>query len=274
MASDGGYTVTQDQAPRGWYQESDGSWRYWDGAAWTCVSPAVSNVWPAPTSFAKQASRTTSPSIGRGQAALATVCILLGLVFLGAMVQQPKGRTVVFGTTLAPRADASSTFGTSAPAATFTVTAPSKSTPAITVARVEITVLAEAVTAAPTMPRLETSTTTATAAVTVAPATAVVTTVAPTSSPTYSQEQIAYFEAVERAAQSATSTTRPEVVAPSSVGCGSDSYTNTNGNCVLRPIAAPTAPAGATARCSDGTYSFSQNRRGTCSGHKGVAEWL
>jgi hypothetical protein len=33
-------------------------------------------------------------------------------------------------------------------------------------------------------------------------------------------------------------------------------------------------PAGATARCADGTYSFSQNRRGTCSHHGGVADWL
>jgi len=33
-------------------------------------------------------------------------------------------------------------------------------------------------------------------------------------------------------------------------------------------------PFGATAICSDGTYSFSQNHRGTCSHHGGVAEWL
>ena len=34
------------------------------------------------------------------------------------------------------------------------------------------------------------------------------------------------------------------------------------------------APAGATARCNDGTYSTSQNRKGTCSRHGGVAQWL
>ncbi|MEU6481710.1 DUF3761 domain-containing protein [Streptomyces sp. NPDC047017] len=34
------------------------------------------------------------------------------------------------------------------------------------------------------------------------------------------------------------------------------------------------APAGATARCSDGTYSYSAHRRGTCSHHGGVAVWL
>ena len=33
-------------------------------------------------------------------------------------------------------------------------------------------------------------------------------------------------------------------------------------------------PAGATARCRDGTYSFSEHRSGTCSSHGGVAEWL
>lgn len=33
-------------------------------------------------------------------------------------------------------------------------------------------------------------------------------------------------------------------------------------------------PIGATALCRDGTYSFSQNRRGTCSHHGGVAQWL
>lgn len=33
-------------------------------------------------------------------------------------------------------------------------------------------------------------------------------------------------------------------------------------------------PAGATALCRDGSYSFSKHRRGTCSGHGGVASWL
>lgn len=33
-------------------------------------------------------------------------------------------------------------------------------------------------------------------------------------------------------------------------------------------------PAGASAKCRDGTYSFSQHRRGTCSHHGGVSLWL
>src|SRR6266571_1714323 len=36
----------------------------------------------------------------------------------------------------------------------------------------------------------------------------------------------------------------------------------------------PDAPTGATARCRDGTYSFSKHNRGTCSHHGGVAMWL
>jgi hypothetical protein len=51
-------------------------------------------------------------------------------------------------------------------------------------------------------------------------------------------------------------------------------YINSSGNCVPNPVEAPVAPAGATAKCKDGEYSFSQHRSGTCSGHGGVAQWL
>jgi hypothetical protein len=50
-------------------------------------------------------------------------------------------------------------------------------------------------------------------------------------------------------------------------------YTNTAGNAVHSPAYAPSIPAGASAKCGDGTYSFSQSRRGTCSHHGGVAIW-
>src|SRR5439155_9882859 len=36
----------------------------------------------------------------------------------------------------------------------------------------------------------------------------------------------------------------------------------------------PAPPPGATARCGDGTYSYSQHHSGTCSHHGGVAAWL
>lgn len=51
-------------------------------------------------------------------------------------------------------------------------------------------------------------------------------------------------------------------------------YTNSRGNRVQSPTRYNQAPAGATALCRDGTYSFSQSRRGTCSHHGGVARWL
>lgn len=51
-------------------------------------------------------------------------------------------------------------------------------------------------------------------------------------------------------------------------------YTNSAGQRVQSPTYYPSVPRGATARCVDGTYSFSRNRRGTCSHHGGVAQWL
>lgn len=69
-----------------------------------------------------------------------------------------------------------------------------------------------------------------------------------------------------------------EVVTPestSNVPLSNDNhYINVDGERVHSPAYAPSVPAGASARCKDGTYSFSRNRRGTCSGHGGVAEWL
>lgn len=51
-------------------------------------------------------------------------------------------------------------------------------------------------------------------------------------------------------------------------------YTNTDGNSVHSPAYSETVPSGVTAKCKDGTYSFSQHRQGTCSHHGGVLEWL
>jgi len=56
--------------------------------------------------------------------------------------------------------------------------------------------------------------------------------------------------------------------------CTDDSYVNSEGDTVCSPETAPSAPAGATAQCADGTYSFSENHRGTCSHHGGVSSWL
>lgn len=51
------------------------------------------------------------------------------------------------------------------------------------------------------------------------------------------------------------------------------SYVNKDGIRVQSPTFSDTKPAGASARCRDGSYSFSLNRRGTCSHHGGVAVW-
>jgi len=51
-------------------------------------------------------------------------------------------------------------------------------------------------------------------------------------------------------------------------------YVNSKGQTVKRPENCSAAPQGATAQCRDGSYSFSQSRRGTCSHHGGVAKWL
>ena len=53
-------------------------------------------------------------------------------------------------------------------------------------------------------------------------------------------------------------------------------YINSQGQWVPSPTrtADGQPPAGASAKCRDGTFSFSRSRRGTCSHHGGVAEWL
>jgi hypothetical protein len=61
---------------------------------------------------------------------------------------------------------------------------------------------------------------------------------------------------------------------PSSVSAGDDAYyTNSDGVRVHRPVFADRKPDGATAQCADGSYSFSQHHRGTCSYHGGVVHW-
>ncbi len=53
-----------------------------------------------------------------------------------------------------------------------------------------------------------------------------------------------------------------------------DTYINADGNEIQSPTYYHSEPSGASALCNDGTYSFSQNRRGTCSHHGGVDSWL
>jgi hypothetical protein len=57
---------------------------------------------------------------------------------------------------------------------------------------------------------------------------------------------------------------------------GGRGYINSRGQWIPSPTWTPDGqpPEGATARCSDGSFSFSQSRSGTCSWHGGVAQWL
>ncbi len=103
-----------------------------------------------------------------------------------------------------------------------------------------------------------------------APASVVTTTVpAPT---TQAATQAAVAPPVQQAPVAPVVQTPAQAAPPAA--CDGDYYVNSDGNCVHRPEQAPAAPAGATAKCQDGTYSFSQHRSGTCSHHGGVAAWL
>jgi hypothetical protein len=62
---------------------------------------------------------------------------------------------------------------------------------------------------------------------------------------------------------------------PESVDLGRG-YINSRGQWIPSPTWTSDGlpPQGATAHCSDGSFSFSQSARGTCSWHGGVADWL
>jgi hypothetical protein len=89
----------------------------------------------------------------------------------------------------------------------------------------------------------------------------------PQSSPSYQDEE---SETAESPAQESEAESGAEEPA-----CTNGTYVNSAGNTVCSPEESTSgAPAGATAECADGTYSFSESRSGTCSHHGGVASWL
>ena len=71
---------------------------------------------------------------------------------------------------------------------------------------------------------------------------------------------------------------KPEAIKPSQEVALLDNghYTNVDGKRIHSPshTAGNRMPSGASAKCEDGTFSFSQHRRGTCSHHGGVDQWL
>lgn len=76
---------------------------------------------------------------------------------------------------------------------------------------------------------------------------------------------------LRRVSPPASNTSPPPV--SSSPRASGKSYVNVDGVRVPSPVFSDTRPAGTSARCRDGSYSFSRNRRGTCSHHGGVAVW-
>lgn len=64
----------------------------------------------------------------------------------------------------------------------------------------------------------------------------------------------------------------PAAYASPSGGC----YTASAGDCVPYPQKGGSQPPGATAQCSDGSWSFSEHPHagGTCHGHGGVQQYL
>lgn len=82
---------------------------------------------------------------------------------------------------------------------------------------------------------------------------------------------ISLLQTTESTSADESSSQRPRRTLPPVSG---RSYVNVDGVRVPSPVFSDTKPAGATARCRDGSYSFSQHRRGTCSHHGGVTEWF
>jgi hypothetical protein len=75
------------------------------------------------------------------------------------------------------------------------------------------------------------------------------------------------------AAGSASSASRASAASPTAAipTCSPGYYKNRDGRCVRRPSR---DPVGATAKCWDGTYSYSLHASGTCSHHGGVMRWI
>jgi hypothetical protein len=76
-----------------------------------------------------------------------------------------------------------------------------------------------------------------------------------------------------RETRESQSPSTPQPPSASSHQTGHD-YTNSQGQRVPSPTWTEKPPAGASAKCRDGSYSSSRSRRLTCSHHGGVARWL
>lgn len=93
---------------------------------------------------------------------------------------------------------------------------------------------------------------------------------------TYESVQVAPLSHVEAPQSVSAQVDDVEPATPKTGLSNNNYYTNVDGNQVHSPAYADTSceAVGASAECRDGTCSFSQNRRGTCSHHGGVARWI
>lgn len=85
----------------------------------------------------------------------------------------------------------------------------------------------------------------------------------------------AHLQQLEVKQAQSTSTSKQEIAKPAQTQQAPSHYINSQGNTIQSPTKSEddSVPAGASARCRDNTYSFSQSRRGTCSHHGGVDIW-
>src|SRR5579864_8069774 len=88
----------------------------------------------------------------------------------------------------------------------------------------------------------------------------------------FQPQTISQSQPASQSSASTASDTKPKQGKPNCTNNGT--YVNSKGQTVSRPENCSAAPKGATAQCRDGSYSFSQSRRGTCSHHGGVAKWI
>jgi len=99
-------------------------------------------------------------------------------------------------------------------------------------------------------------------------------------SPVYAAMQQAQTTQTQQAPPPAAPRSKKAVAASSTttsqapVLSNNSHYVNSSGIVVHSPARATSAPAGASAVCGDGSYSFSQHHQGTCSHHGGVSRWL
>jgi len=98
---------------------------------------------------------------------------------------------------------------------------------------------------------------------------------APTDAATSYQQQTTQTTGAQTTPVPSGSQSQPTQPPHTTTLSNNNYYTNSSGNQVHSPAKSSNGvPAGATAQCSDGSYSFSQHRQGTCSHHGGVARWL